>query len=700
MKRSLVAGFLLLGCHVVFGDGLQLHVATNGLDSADGSANAPFQTLARARDEIRRLKTAGALLGPATVLVHRGTYCLAQTFQLGPQDSGMTGAPITYRAYAADKPTLLGGRAVTGFIPWKGRILKADAGLQGITNYFRQLFFEERRQPLARYPNVDPDNPYAGGWAYVDGKSVPMYEDIPGEPQDLLHFKEQDSRRWSRPEEGEVFVFPRFNWWNNILPIKSLDPARRLITLGGNASYPIRPGDRYFVQNLFEELDAPGEWYLDRRDHLLYFWPPAPLQGKPVFVPTLRTILELRPGTAHVIFRGFIFECCEGTAIRLEQTTNCLIAASTIRNAGDYDGNGVSVEGGRGNGVVGNDIYGIGRQGILLEGGDFQTLAAGENYADNNCIHDTGVCYKQGAGIILNGVGNRASHNLIHHEPRYGIEFSGNDHLIEFNHIHHINLETADTGAIESWNVNWARRGTEIRCNYLHDVVGFGFEDGRWVSPHFAWGIYLDDGTCGTHVFGNIVARTPLGGVHIHGGRDNVIENNIFIDGASQQITYTGYGSTNHPVPMIAENSKPFLDNPVYREKYPALAHFQVQTAWQMAGNKFLRNIVYYHDAKAALSSFENLPFDQTQSDFNLFYHFGRPVRNRGEIPAASKAAADKLDQHSVVADPLFVAPARDDYRLRADSPAFKLGFQPIPLEKIGPYKDPLRASWPITEKN
>jgi hypothetical protein len=119
-----------------------------------------------------------------------------------------------------------------------------------------------------------------------------------------------------------------------------------------------------------------------------------------------------------------------------------------------------------------------------------------------------------------------------------------------------------------------------------------------------------------------------------------------------------------------------------------------------MAGNKFLRNIVYYHDAKAALCSFEDQPFYQNQSDFNLIYHFGQPVRNRGEIPAGSKAAADKLDQHSIVADPLFVAPARDDYRLRADSPAFKLGFQPIPVEKIGPYADPLRATWPVPGEN
>jgi hypothetical protein len=478
-----------------------------------------------------------------------------------------------------------------------------------------------------------------------------------------------------------------------------VDPAQRLITLTSDASYPIRPGDRYYVENLFEELDAPGEWYLDRRDHMLYFWPPTALEGKPVDVPTLKKIVELSSGTSYVTFRGFTFECCESTAIGLTGTTNCVIAASTIRNVGDYNGYGVSVVGGRNNGVVGNDIYAIGSRGIFLDGGDFQTLEPGENYAVNNCIHQTGVYYKQGAGITLNGVGNRASHNLIYDEPRYGIEFSGNDHLIEFNHIHHVCLETSDTGAIECWNVSWARRGTEIRYNYVHDVLGYGQDNGKWVSPYFAWGIYLDDGTSGTHVFGNIVARTPLGSLHIHGGRDNVIDNNIFIDGALQQVTYTGYSSDKSPIPMIASNSQPFLDSVVYQKKYPGLAHFDPESAWQLAGAKLLRNIIYYHDPKAALFSFANVPFEQTKSDFNVFYHFGQPIWNR-QIPAASEAAAKKLDEHSVVEDPLFVAPAQDDYKLREQSPAFKLGFRPIPMEKIGPYSDALRASWPVNKQN
>ena len=677
--------------------GIEFHVATNGNDSATGGADAPFRTLERARDEIRRLKAAGGAWAGATVLVHGGTYYLDRTFALGPQDSGASAAPVIYQAYQNEKPELVGGHPIANFRPYRGNILKADTAAQGITNYFRQLIFDGRRQWLARYPNFDASDPVGGGWAYVDGKPIEMYEDIRGEAKNMLQYKEKDSGPWLQPGEGEIFVFPRFNWWNNIIRIRNVDRARRQITLSENASYSIRPGDRYYVQNLLAELDAPGEWYLERTNQTLYFWPPSPISEARVCAPTLRTIVEFGPGTANVTFRGFTIEGCEGTAVSLESATNCLIAANTIHDVGDYDGNGVSIEDGRHNGVEGNDIYDIGSRGIFLSGGDFQTLRAGENYAENNQIYRTGVYYKQGAGITLEGVGNRASHNLIYDEPRYGIEFSGNNHVIEFNHIHHVCLETSDTGAIESWNVSWTRRGTEIRYNYIHDVIGYGQENGHWVSPNFAWGIYLDDGTSGTHVFGNIVVRSPRGGLHIHGGRDNVIENNIFADGVSQEITYTGY-TPKGVVPDILKNSAPFLTNTTYLKDYPALSNFDLKTAWQLAGTVFQRNIIYYHQTNAALSEISNLQFDKTVSDSNLFYHFNQPVFSRGRIPAAMREIAKKLDQHSLMVDPLFVAADKDDYRLRTDSPAWKFGFQPVPVEKIGLFADSLRASWPVVE--
>jgi len=863
----------------------ELHVATNGDDANPGTEAKPFATLARARDEIRGLRQGGPLREAVTVRVRGGTYCLGQTLKLGPEDSGTPDFPVVYAARAGERPIVIGGRQIAGFAPYKGKILQANAAAQGFQGvYFRQLFCNGRRQHLARYPNFDPGNPYGGGWAYADGEPVPMYKEVPGEDKHTLRYKAQDARTWSRPEEGEVFVFPRYNWWNNIVPIRSTDAQQRLITLARDCSYAIRPTDRYYVRNLFEELDAPGEWYLDRRTGALYFWPPEGADPAPmtVYAPTLRTILELGPGTRHVTFRGFTFECCDGTAIVLNNTEGCLVAGNTIRNVGDYNGSGVAVNGGSRNGVVGNDIYEIGSNGVSLSGGDRITLTAAGNYADNNYIHHVGVFYKQGVGVSLNGCGNRASHNLIHDGPRWGIGFSGNNLLIEYNHIRHVNLETADTGAVYTGGRDWlGSRGTVIRYNYFHDILGYGQENGRWVSPHYAWGVYLDDNTGGVDVIGNVVARCVRGLVHLHNGRDNHIENNIFVDGRLQQMECNGWTSahsywTSH-LPTMIRGYESVKDQPAWKQMRNMDVHPKdavLPSGMIMSGNRFLRNIVYYRDPEAKYVSFRTFPFDRNQCDENLVWHFGLPlltgqavpgrdlsanlapnpgfeqgapgalpqdwqwqVRPTGTASAAivnEKAAGGRqalridaafvkekprdnypivvskelalepgrgyrlsaklmatvpdakanlmlqsyvanvyfwasqpnevrastdwkdyeftfkvpgpgdrgyhermktfrvrvdfrndtgallvddvslkevemldewaswqalgMDRHSLVADPLFVNADKDDYRLRSGSPAFKLGFQPIPVEKIGPYQDALRASWPIVE--
>ena len=149
----------------------------------------------------------------------------------------------------------------------------------------------------------------------------------------------------------------------------------------------------------------------------------------------------MAPGTEHVTLRGLTFECSEGSAVAMNDTKNCLVAGCTIRNVGYWTGAGVSINGGFKNGVAGCDIFETGNNGISLSGGNRQKLIAAENYADNNYIHHVAVFSKRDVGIELRGVGNRASHNLIHDTPRMGITFGGNNIIIEYNHIRHANLE-------------------------------------------------------------------------------------------------------------------------------------------------------------------------------------------------------------------------------------------------------------------
>ena len=874
------------------------HVSPRGDDAWSGTraepdaarTDGPFATLERARDAIRARRKSG-LDEAVTVFVHGGDYLLSRTFQLAPEDSGTADKPVVWQAFRAEKPRLVGGRAIGG---WQavaddersgGRLLAADLAAQGLgTAAVSQLVFAGRRQPRARWPNHDPANPYGGGWAYVDGEVRPMYAEIPGEDKRSLVMRSVDLRGWARPTDGEVCVFPRYNWWNNIVRIESFAPADRRLTLAADCSYAIRPGDRYFVQGLREELDAPGEWYHDREAGRLLFLPPEPLGDRPVFVPTLATILSIQPDTAHVTIRGLAFECCEGTAVVVSRARHCRIAGCTVTNVGGYSGGGVSVSGSD-NAVVGCDVSHTGAHGIAIDGGDRRTLAAAGNAAENNYIHHTGTLYKQGVGVSLTGVGNRVAHNLIHDCPRMGIMFSGNNLVIELNRIRHVNLETEDTGAVYTGGRDWiSSRGSLIRWNHFHDILGYGREGDAWVSPHFAWGVYLDDNAGGVDVIGNLIERCPRAGIHLHNGRDNRLENNVIVDCGLQQVECNGWrkedGSWTSHLDAMVKGYESVAAEPAWRGMRNMKTHPRdavLPDGLIMTGNEFRRNIVDWRGADAKLFAFRNLPLAHWISEDNVVWHHGLPivtgqsavggVRERvavadpgfeaeaaGGLPrgwqwqmkpvdavaaratvdaaaggpgghalsiaaGAGRDAAGKplsaqvvsapfpvvpggnyrlrarmkadaagtkaslmlqshvssvffwanspheatigtdwqpvefvfrmpapgerghhaemkqgqvridlagagsrllvddvtleivdmldgwaswraagFDARSVVADPLFVDRDRGDYRLRPESPALRLGFAPIPFERIGPHADELRASWPIVE--
>ena len=223
---------MLGGSAALGGTPLRLFVSTHGNDAWSGRldtpnaarSDGPLATLAHARDIVRMMRKNGQIDGPVTVLVRGGSYELGETLRFLPEDGGSAEAPVVYRAYPGERPILRGGRRITGFVAHGGQIMKAELAAQGLKGAtFKELFCAGQRLPLARYPNFDPENPYGGGWAFADGKLVPMYEDQPGEDRHTLHYKAADQRTWSKPGEVEVFVFPRYNWWNNIVPIKAVD---------------------------------------------------------------------------------------------------------------------------------------------------------------------------------------------------------------------------------------------------------------------------------------------------------------------------------------------------------------------------------------------------------------------------------------------------------------------------------------------
>src|SRR5579871_2399854 len=489
------------------------YVGTNGNDAWSGKlaepnqthTDGPFATLERAKEAARKVRQTPPLRNFAGVriLLRGGTYALRNGFKLTREDSGEAGAPTLYSNYPRETVRLIGGREVTGFTPvtapeilkrmdplCQGHVYQADLPAQGITDFGTlmpngqslpsanaalELFFQDRPMTLARWPNQ--------GWATIAG--TPQ-----GQNGGMFTYQGDRPERWKQAEDIWLHGYWTWDWADSYTRVKSIDyQAQAIYTTPPNGSYGYTPGKRYYALNLLEELDSPGEWYLDRKTGLLYFWPPAPLTEGHAFVSLLDSPLIQLENASYVTLRGLTIEVTRGAGVEIRNGVHDRVEGCVLRNLGTV---GVAIEGGEQNGVADCDLYETGQGGISLSGGDRKTLTPGANYAENNCIHDYSRivrCYRP--GVQVDGVGNIVAHNLIYNGPHNAIQLSGNEHRIEYNEVHDVCRETGDVGAFYMGR-DWTMRGNVIRYNYFHHLGGFkgqGFTD--------AMAIYLDDAASG-----------------------------------------------------------------------------------------------------------------------------------------------------------------------------------------------------------
>lgn len=667
------------------------YVAANGSDSNPGTLAQPFATLEKAR--------ASMSLGDTTY-VRGGTYIRSGTFTLTSADSG-----TTYRAYTNESPILLGGSALSNWVTYSGNILMTDVSTQGFgSTAFGQLFFDGERQILARYPNYNPTN-YHAGWLYTQNPSSSLTQ---------LYYNPPDWHNWTNVSELQVFFHPYlYNWWNKISGISSVDTANHIITLSSPDTASITLSNRYFVQNSLQELDAPGEWYLNANTHWLYFYPPTPISGtNPVYVPVLANLVTIGSGTHDVVWRGFTMECCTNSAVILSSCTNTLIAGNTIKHVGDWRTYGVQVSGGYSNGVVGNDISYCGFHGVYATGGDRVTLTPANHYIDNNYMHHCGVYNKRAGGVGLMGTGIRMTHNYIHDCPRVGVYLEGGaNYLVAFNEIHDAPVEDDDCGAIYfGADGDWiSDRGSLVLGNYIHDIQGYGFCEGKYLSrPCLAYGLYLDGFTCGVDAVSNVFNNCSWSGIYVNGGRDNRLWNNIFLNNDSAAIyvatfdTSTTYWANHYPSMLDAYNSV------IGQPAWAALHGMGVSpsTQWPgghtMGGLDVATNVISYTNLTAAVywwsgnyaAACENVTTGTNRFDYNTYYHNGQSfnMSDLGNNYNFGEWQASGWDAHSLANDPLL----NPDLTVQTSSPALTLGFQQINLSNVGCYRDEYRASWPL----
>lgn len=657
----------------------EVFVSPQGDARGDGSRARPLATLTQARDRLRQLR-AGGLTGAVAVTLLPGEYPVTDTLELGPDDSGRPGAPVVYRAAEKGRAVLYGGLRLQNLTPVRDpavrerlpaesrdRVWECDLRALGVTN-----FGELRVRGFAQPPSPPTLEVFANGrpltparWpneGFVRARRVVDPGSVTARRPSVFEYDSDRHARWQGVSNVWLFGYFRYLWADAALPVAAIDPQKRTVTTAVPYSYGGGMSDQqaviYYVFNLLEELDAPGEWYLDRTRGRLYLYPPAPPDQVTLEIGLWDKPLLVMRQVSHVRLEGLVFDLARHDGLLLENSEDCVLAGCTVSRLA---GNGITLRGGRGHRVLGCDVHTLGRRGIEVFGGDRATLTPGAHVVENCHIHDIGrIDRTYTPAIQLEGVGHRVAHNLMHDAPSSVMRIEGNDHLIEFNDVHDAVLESDDQGAMELFG-NPTYRGVVFRFNRFRDIGKRGTEP--WVHGQAA--LRFDDAISGMLVYGNLFVRASsgnFGAVQINGGRDNLIDNNLFVDCARG---LTGGWYPDNPVwRSLRQGRAPaeFFTNELYRVRYPEL----VQMLEPGAVNRAWRN---------------------------LFYRCGSLV-------GGNRAHWDLLDNAEYRdADPGFVDAARGDFRLRPDAPALaRVPFRPLPLEAIGLYPDPYRARWPVDD--
>ncbi|MBF0593351.1 MAG: right-handed parallel beta-helix repeat-containing protein [Candidatus Omnitrophica bacterium] len=673
---------------------INYYIAPNGSDSNNGSLQSPFATLEKARDTIRVFKQGQSLPGGGvTVWMRGGTYSLSQSFTLSALDSGTPNAPIVYRSYPDEKVVLSGGRelgtpltivepAILQRLPAASRgkvvmfdvasmlkdnggdLLKRGLGASGIHPWMVELHYNHQKLELAHWPNA--------GWAY-------NVNPVPGDghygPQDnWFSYNEDNPSHWALTEG--VYVHGMFSalWSDHYHKISSIDPSVKKIVTDApdsNSDGYTTSMAPYRALNVLEDLDLPGEWVFDAANRKIFVYPPETYPQQPLVLSVLAGSLIKMDSVDDVTIRGLSFEYARGSGIEAKNCHRLLIAGDIFHNLGNLgvvigklaspsqfaDNITFDFQGGESNGVVGCEIHDVGEGGIYLAGGDRTTLTPARHYAVNNHVYnsDRNVHMSRG-GIYVVGVGSRVANCVVHDVYHQGIQFYGNDHIIELNKVYNTNLESQDSGSIYGYQIDWKNRGVVIRYNEI------------LAQPAQA-GVYLDGGTSGTSVYGNIIYFNG-GSIQVGGGRDNVFENNLIITANKERFDIGGWiiSAGAASVSMLTKRLQAVAYTSTPYNKYSGLSTTLTDDPALPKGTVFERNI-FLMTTDPLFSSFD---FKNNQAL---------------EWPCVTEQDSFRFASY----DPGFIDPnaiRSMHFELKDTSLPVMSGFQQIPQDLIGAHQD------------
>ena len=661
----------------------------------EGSVEKPFKSIYKVKDVIREQISMG-MDSDIMIYLRAGEFFINDPLVFDENDSGREGYKIYYKNFNEEKVVLTGGSSITSWKKYNKDIYVAKVEEN---RDFNMLYEAGKRATMARYPKMLEGK-------YPKEKFNLVKKTIHENKFRSLGFEEGDIPYIKNIENLQIYLWPGeeegFCWHQNTMKVIELDYKDNTIIWNEDTGFGMGRNCRYFIQGALELLNEPGEFYLDRKNSFLYYWPfdEQNLKNGSIVIPKVDSILMVKGSSRETNASNLVFD---GLTIRysnimdwhtylthgyglvyLENANNISIVNCDINNSGWH---GIQLfKYVHDNLIKGNYIHNIGHTGIQLEdlprGGLGPYINKATTVVDNYITTVGELVGHASCMELVDSGDNLVAHNKMEYSPRYSIGMSSmspeqligkvgydgrvvnkenvkeyqhtRNNVIEYNDMSKANLDTQDTGIIETWCPGL---GNIFHNNALHDSE---------IHFSFGTGLYLDDIADNFKVTNNVIFNLQKEGKGILGcaicakGIGNEISNNIIAD---NNIAQKGgaIGTT---------------DMSRKRENYDL---------------RLSRNIFFNTGSCAYV--FSNWDEDRySECDFNVFYQQGEICGVRGaegipdfiEMKEWRVLQNRKFDGYSIEKDPKFMDAVNFDYRLRYDSPAHEVGFNEIDFEAIG----------------
>ena len=691
-----------------------LYVSPDGSDEADGSFSHPLATIEKARDLVRAMDKTDK--DGITVALKAGEYRLS-SLAFTVEDSGTENCPVTYCAYGDGEVVLNGGvsldpvdfTAVTDEATLarlnsaaKQNVVCTDLTKLGLTAADWGKLYPVGEYGTAKKYDGDTTGPVPCALYY---NGVPMttarYPDSgflkvkgvvrEGEGESSASGSpHRKSEGWDTLRNPKTTIFTvdkttaeringyatldnvwlwtalRYNWADCTVPLKSFDYTSRAVECAYSSRYGAVADSDYYIFNVIEELDSPGEWYLDRDNGMLYLYPEGDPADAELNLSVSTEDLVTVEDAAFLRFAGLTVTGTRGGGMRI--TGNDV----TVRNCTvtGVSGIGVDIDGYR-NTVFGCELSYIGGTGVYVKGGDRDTLTPGKSRVENCLIHHASwVALTQGSGAWIYGVGNVCAHNEFRDLPQQAIFYGGNNNLMEYNLMHDVALLSDDCSAMYCGK-HWDCNGSVVRYNVMYDL---GDKD------HAPNGIYWDDGMSGQTAYGNLIVNCKGSGFLIGGGRDHNVYNNVLVNCK----TPIGYDDRSREAVLYSWSW--FTES----REGGILQQWLEEAPWR--SETWLQAYPYTADWSLDYTDTENPNFipnpAKSKVSGNLIVHYAGDFGHADESVYRFSDLTGNAVYKLGALKKLFVDPANGDYTLRSDAPVFNdiPDFEPIPLNEVGRY--------------